>query len=161
MTRTAALFMTGLITLCLSCSKQEANYPANRAPLKINAFIQLPLGTVKPAGWLKDQLEIQANGLPGHLDEYWPSLTTSAWQGGEGEAWERGPYYLDGLVPLAYLLDDKRLIIKVKTWMEPILASGQPNGWFGPAKNKDRWPLAVGLKVLKSYYEGSKDPRAL
>ncbi len=161
MLRTSALFMTGLIALCLSCSKQESNYPANREPLKANTFIQLPLGTVKPAGWLKDQLVIQANGLPGHLDEYWPSLTTSAWQGGDGEAWERGPYYLDGMVPLAYLLDDPRLINKVKTWMEPILASGQQNGWFGPAKNTDRWPLAVGLKVLKSYYEGSKDPRAL
>jgi hypothetical protein len=129
--------------------------------LKTNAFIQLPLGSVKPAGWLKDQLVIQANGLPGYLDEYWPSLTTSAWHGGEGEAWERGPYYLDGLVPLAYLLDEQRLLDKVNRWIESILASGQPNGWFGPEKNKDRWPLAIGLKVLKSYYEGSRDPRAL
>jgi uncharacterized protein len=153
--------MAGLVTLCFSCNKQEANYPANREPLKANAFIQLPLGSVKPTGWLKDQLQIQADGLPGHLDEYWPSLTTSAWHGGPEEAWERGPYYLDGLVPLAYLLDDKRLIEKLKTWIEPILASGQPDGWFGPAKNKDRWPLAVGLKVLKSYYEGSGDTRAL
>jgi hypothetical protein len=153
--------MTGIIGLCCSCSKPESNYPANREPLKVNAFIQLPLGTVKPAGWLRDQLQIQADGLPGHLDEFWPILTTSAWHGGELEAWERGPYYLDGLVPLAYLLDDKRLQEKVKSWMETILASGQPNGWFGPAKNNDRWPLAVALKSLKSYYEGSKDPRAL
>ncbi len=161
MLRTSAFLTAGMIMLCLSCSKQESNYPANKEPLKANTFIQLPLGAVKPAGWLKDQLVIQANGLPGHLDEFWPSLTTSAWQGGDKEAWERGPYYLDGLVPLAYLLDDPRLLEKVKTWMEPILASGQPDGWFGPAKNKDRWPLAVGLKVLKSYYEGSNDPRAL
>ncbi len=161
MSRTSALLVAGTLVLCLSCSKQEPNYPANREPLKANSFIQLPLGAVKPAGWLKDQLVIQANGLPGHLDEFWPSLTTSAWRGGDKEAWERGPYYLDGLVPLAYLLDDPRLLEKVKTWMEPILASGQPDGWFGPAKNKDRWPLAVGLKVLKSYYEGSNDPRAL
>jgi len=161
MFRTTAILLSGLLALTISCTTQEPNYPANREPLKANAFIQLPLGTVKPSGWLKDELQIQANGLPGHLDEYWPSLTTSAWQGGDGEAWERGPYYLDGLVPLAYLLDDKRLIEKVKIWMEPILASEQPDGWFGPAKNKDRWPLAVGLKVLKSYYEGSKDPRAL
>lgn len=161
MLRTSALGMAAFIALCFSCNRHESNYPANREPLKTNAFIQLPLGSVKPAGWLKDQLQIQADGLPGHLDEFWPSLTTSAWHGGNGEVWERGPYYLDGMVPLAYLLDDRRLIAKVKTWMEPVLASGQPNGWFGPAKNNDRWPLAVGLKVLKSYYEGSKDPRAL
>jgi hypothetical protein len=153
--------MSAIAALTLSCGKQEPNYPANREPLRPNAFIQLPLGTVKPEGWLKEQLRIQADGLPGHLDEFWPSLTTSAWHGGDGEAWERGPYYLDGLVPLAYLLDDQRLLEKVRTWMEPILASEKPDGWFGPEKNKDRWPLAVGLKVLKSYYEGSKDPRAL
>ncbi|MFH0761162.1 MAG: beta-L-arabinofuranosidase domain-containing protein [Bacteroidota bacterium] len=161
MSRIPIILVAGTLTFCLSCGKQEPNYPANREPLKSNAFIQLPLGSVRPSGWLKDQLEIQANGLPGHLDEYWPDLITSAWHGGEKEAWERGPYYLDGLVPLAYLLDDQRLIDKVKTWLEPILASGQTNGWFGPEKNKDRWPLAVGLKVLKSYYEGSGDMRAL
>jgi hypothetical protein len=155
------LFMAGTMILTVACTQQGPNYPANKEPLKPNAFIQLPLGSVKPEGWLKEQLIIQSNGLPGHLDEFWPSLTTSAWHGGEGEAWERGPYYLDGLVPLAYMLDDQRLLAKVKTWMEPILASGKDNGWFGPEKNKDRWPLAVGLKVLKSYYEGSKDPRAL
>ncbi|MFO7617156.1 MAG: glycoside hydrolase family 127 protein, partial [Bacteroidales bacterium] len=155
------LLITGLLAITVSCSKPGANYPANREPLKTNAFIQLPLGSVKPSGWLKDQLEIQANGLPGHLDEYWTSLTTSAWQGGDGEAWERGPYYLDALVPLAYLLDNQRLKDKSQGWIEHILASGQENGWFGPEKNKDRWPLAVGLKVLRSYYEGSGDNRAL
>lgn len=155
------LLITGLLAMTISCSKPEANYPTNREPLQSNAFVQLPLGSVKPSGWLKTQLQIQANGLPGHLDEYWPSLTTSAWQGGDGEAWERGPYYLDGLVPLAYLLDDQRLKEKSQVWIEHILASGKESGWFGPEKNEDRWPLAVGLKVLKSYYEGSGDERAL
>jgi uncharacterized protein len=147
-------------------------YPANRAPLVPSAFIPLPLGAVKPAGWLKDQLSIQANGLTGHLDEFWPSLKESAWRGSDkGEGWERGPYYLDGLVPLAYLLDEPRLLAKVKSWMEPLLASGQEDGWFGPAarpapmnvrKNlQDRWPRAVALKVLTQYYEATGDPRAL
>lgn len=161
MMRTSILLFAGAVALCLSCNRQEPNYPANREPLKANAFIQLPLGSVKPAGWLKDQLVIQANGLPGHLDEFWPLIANSGWHGGSGESWENGPYYLDGLVPLAYLLEDPRLMEKVKTWMEPILASVQASGWFGPERNKDRWPLAVGLKVLKSYYEGSQDPRAL
>ena len=104
---------------------------------------------------------LQAEGLTGRLDEFWPSLATSAWKGGDGECWERGPYYLDGLVPLAYLLDDPRLIAKAKVWIDHILASGRPDGWFGPEKNKDRWPLAVALKVLCQYYEATGDPQAL
>lgn len=126
-----------------------------------NAYIKLPLGTVKPSGWLKSQLEIQGAGLTGNIDDFWPDLVNSAWRGRDGEAWERGPYFLDGLVPLAYLLEDDHLISKVKTWIEPILASSSDTGWYGPAKNKDRWPLAVSNKALMQYYEATGDKRAL
>ena len=137
------------------------HYPTNRAPLADLALTPLPVGAIKPHGWLKDQMQIVADGSTGHLDEFWPSLSNSAWKGGDGDAWERGPYYLDGLVPLAYQLDDPRLIAKVKTWIEPILASGQENGWFGPRQNGDRWPLAVACKVLTQYHEATGDERAL
>ena len=126
-----------------------------------NAYIKLPLGTVKPSGWLKSQLENQAAGLTGNLGDFWPDLVNSSWRGGNGEAWERGPYYLDGLVPLAYTLEDTGLIKKVKTWIEPILASSSDTGWYGPAKNRDRWPLAVANKVLMQYYEATGDKRAI
>jgi len=147
----------------ISCREQDVNnnYKSNTAPLLQNAYIRLPLGVVKPAGWLKSQLEAQAEGLTGNLDDFWPDLVNSSWRGGDGEAWERGPYYLDGLVALAYQLDDERLILKVKTWIEPILLSSSDTGWYGPAKNKDRWPLAVANKVLMQYYEASGDKRAI
>ena len=154
------LFLSLLIS---SCGKQEVNtnYKGNPEPLLHNAYIKLPLGTVKPSGWLKQQLEIQAAGLTGNLDDFWPDLVNSSWRGGNGEAWERGPYFLDGLVPLAYLLNDDHLINKVKTWVEPILASSSDSGWYGPAKNTDRWPLAVVNKVLMQYYEATGDNRAI
>ena len=105
-----------IITLDFSCEKQSknTNYKSNPEPLLKNAYIKLPLGTVKPAGWLKSQLEAQASGLTGNLDDFWPDLVNSSWRGGNGEAWERGPYYLDGLVPLAYLLNDEHLIRESK-----------------------------------------------
>ncbi|MFH1739418.1 MAG: beta-L-arabinofuranosidase domain-containing protein, partial [bacterium] len=137
------------------------HYPANPEPLLQREFVPLPLGSVKPCGWLKDQLVLQANGLTGHLDEFWPSLSQSAWKGRDGESWERGPYYLDGLLPLAYLLDDTRLIEKTKPFIEWILASEKPDGWFGPTKNEDRWPLAVALKVLTQYHEATGDERVI
>lgn len=135
--------------------------PENRAPLYPAAFRALPLGAIKPQGWLQDQLRVQANGLTGHLDEFWEDVgPNSGWLGGTGEAWERGPYYLDGLLPLAYLLEDERLIAKVKPWIEWALSSARPNGFFGP-RNPDWWARMVMLKVLTMYYEVTEDARAL
>ena len=152
-----------ILIFSLNCANDSNNrfYPSNAAPLLKTKFVKLPLGAVKPSGWLKDQLLAQANGLTGHLDEFWPDIQQSAWQGKKGEAWERGPYYLDGFLPLAYLLDDERLIQKTKPFVEWILSSSQEAGWFGPEKNGDRWPLAVALKVLQQYYEQTGDERAL
>src|SRR5258708_16073059 len=97
-----------------------------------NAFTTLPLGSIRPAGWLSTQLRIQAAGLTGHLDEFWPDLADSAWIGGKGEGWERGPYWLDGLVPLAFLLDDERLKQKAQHWITSILDHQQEDGWLRP-----------------------------
>ena len=111
-----SLFVTlaALIMAILGCRKSAVNkyYKGNPEPLLRNAYIKLPLGAVKPEGWLRSQLEAQAAGLTGNLDDFWPDLVNSSWRGGDGEAWERGPYYLDGLIPLAYLLNDQRLIEK-------------------------------------------------
>ena len=142
-------------------SASAALYPENPEPLAPEAFIELPLGAVKPDGWLRSQLQAQARGLTGHLDEFWESLFSSAWKGLDGEAWERGPYYLDGLIPLAYLLDDQRLISKAQPYIEYMLMTRQNTGWFGPVQNKDRWPLAVAMKGLTQYYEATEDARVL
>jgi hypothetical protein len=135
--------------------------PANRTPLYPTAFRALPVGAVRPQGWLLDQLRIQANGLTGHLDEFWPYVSReSGWLGGPGDDWERTPYYCDGLVPLAYQLDDQRLIAKANKYIAWMINSAQPNGWFGPA-NTDWWPRMVALKALMSYYEATSDARVL
>jgi virulence-associated protein VagC len=163
MKKNSLLILFTCLLIFSGCGRQKVNtnYKGNPEPLLRNAYIKLPLGTVKPGGWLKSQLEAQAAGLSGNLDDFWPDLVNSSWRGGNGEAWERGPYYLDGLVPLAYLLNDNRLIEKVKLWIEPILSSSSDTGWYGPAKNKDRWPLAVANKVLMQYFEATGDKRAI
>jgi hypothetical protein len=130
-------------------------YPVNPKPLVQEAYIKLPLGSVRPEGWLEDQLEIQSEGLTGHLDEFWEDLVDSGWKDRGGESWERGPYYLDGLVPLAFVLNDNRLKLKIEEWMSVILNSSRPDGWFGPETTTDRWPLAVASKVLMEYYDAT------
>ena len=135
---------------------------SNRAPLQPNAFDPMPLGSVKPAGWLRRELVIQANGLTGHLDEFWPDVgPNSGWLGGRGESWERGPYYLDGLVPLAYLLDDPALIAKVNQRVNWVLTHQGADGWLGPDRNRDWWPNMVLLKALTQYQEATGDPRVM
>ncbi|GMK45288.1 hypothetical protein PghCCS26_24160 [Paenibacillus glycanilyticus] len=131
-------------------------------PLKAVPFEELPLGAIRPAGWLKDQLEIQAEGMTGHLDEFWSHVgPSSGWLGGTGESWERGPYYLDGLLPLAYLLEDERLIDKVKPWIDWTLESAREDGQFGPASNDDWWSRMVMLKVLIQHAEHTGDERVI
>lgn len=134
----------------------------NCAPLAPSAFYPLPLGSIQPAGWLRHQLEIQANSLGGHLDETWADVgPNSGWLGGSGESWERGPYFLDGLVPLAYLLNDTRLKAKAQKYIEWTLDNQSPNGMIGPHSNDDWWPRFVMLKVLTQYQEVTGDPRVI
>jgi len=140
----------------------QAAVVLHRAPLAPNAFYPLPLGSIRPSGWLHAQLQLQADSLSGHLDETWADVgPNSGWLGGTGESWERGPYFLDGLVPLARLLDDQRLKTKAQKYLDWTLNSQAPNGNFGPASNDDWWPRMVMLKALTQHYEATADPRVL
>ncbi len=127
----------------------------------------LALGEIRPTGWLNQQLRIQADGLTGHLDEFWPDVARSRWIGGDAEGWERGPYWLDGVVPLAYLLDDEALKAKARHWIDSILARQQEDGWLGPVLDAeysyeyDPWPRFVVLKAFTQYYEATADERII
>ncbi|MBC7925536.1 MAG: hypothetical protein H7039_07750, partial [Bryobacteraceae bacterium] len=148
--------------VCQAAEPASRSVVMNRAPLVRTPYALLPLGSVKPAGWLERQLRIQADGLTGHLEEFWPDLgPKSAWLGGSGEGWERGPYYLDGLVPLAYLLDDPKLIERSRKWLNWTLDNQRPDGSIGPVANKDWWPNFVMLKVLTQYQEATGDKRVI
>jgi DUF1680 family protein len=158
-----ALFLNVLSAGAIGAPGESFRVPVkNRAPLQPNAFNPLPLGAIEPKGWLRRQLEIQAAGLTGHLDEFWKDVgPNSGWLGGTGESWERGPYYLDGLLPLAYELNNPALIRKAKRWVDWTLTHQQSNGQIGPASNDDWWPRMVMLKVLTQYQEVSGDPRVI
>jgi len=173
----AAACLIGLVEGCADMSKKcpgvvssdmaSASAPSfsarnNEAMLAPPAFLALPLGAVRPEGWLRCQLRVQADGLTGHLDEFWPDVgPKSGWLGGPGEAWERGPYYLDGLLPLAHLLGDDALLKKANDRVEWAIHSQQPSGQFGPPTNDDWWPRMVMLKVLAMHYEATGDARIL
>ena len=156
-------------------SAAAQDYIANRAPLLESRYMELPLGDIKAEGWLQLQLEAQRTGLTGHLDEYYPNVVgkRNAWLGGDGDAWERGPYWIDGLLPLAYILNDQALIDKANVWVEAILGSQKEDGYFGPDTDRgpepglqrdnshDWWPKMVALKIIKQHYMATQDPRVI
>ena len=163
--------LAGGLLLALSAHSQVFN----RAPLEETRFAELPLGAIQARGWLQEQLQRQADGLTGHLDQVYPQVMgpSNAWLGGDGDAWERGPYWVDGLLPLACLLDDAALKEKALRWVESILASRQPDGYLGPAQDHpfvyglqrgqthDWWPKMVAVKILKQYYMATGDAGAI
>jgi hypothetical protein len=158
-----ALPMSRRIALALPPGASAESAPVkNRAPLAASAFYPLPLGSIQPAGWLRRQMEVQASGLGGHLDEIWADVgNNSGWLGGTGESWERGPYYVDGLVPLAYQLDDDGLKAKAQKFIDWTLTHQAESGMFGPTGNDDWWPRMVMLKALAQYEEATGDPRVI
>lgn len=126
------------------------------------ALEALPLGSVRPAGWLLEQLRVQAAGLSGHLHEFWPSLVGSGWLGGDGEGWERGPYWLDGVIPLAVLTSDEELLGVAGDWVSAILDRQQADGWLGPGVDaRDPWPQFIAMKALLQWHEFTSDDRIL
>lgn len=168
------------LLICFSAQAENEN-PFNRAPLKIKPYAELKLGAIKPQGWMKQQLEIMAKGMTGHLDDLYPEVCgpRNAWLGGDGDTWERGPYWIDGLYPLSVMLDDPALKAKVKPWIEWTLNNQRPDGQIGPydlaekdrtqpppngaqiLKPDDWWPRMVMLKILQQHYSATGDQRVI
>ncbi len=151
------------------------NYQNNRHPLLQKDYIQLPLGSIHAEGWIEEQLVRMRDGMTGHLDEIYAKVVgpRNGWLGGDGDMWERGPYWIDGLLPLAYLLNDQTLIEKTRPWIEWALASQKPDGYFGPDtdleyepglqrdNSHDWWPRMVMLKIMQQYYTATHDSRVI
>lgn len=175
-----------VLTLCLvlllpalavghSKDERTESYLNNRAPLVEKPYMALPLGAINAEGWLLEQLLRMKEGMTGHLDELYPKVMgeRNGWLGGDGDVWERGPYWIDGLVPLAYILDDEELKAKAQPWIEWTLSSQKESGYFGPDTDRepefglqrnnaqDWWPKMVMLKVLQQYYTATKDERVI
>lgn len=173
--RQAFLYIAFLVVSLQTMMSDNPNYPNNRYPLTRKPYMELPLGSIKAKGWLLEMLERQKKGASSQMDVLYPEVMGSrnGWLGGDGDQWERGPYWIDGLLPLAYILDDKGLKEKVQPWVEWALKSQQENGFFGPANDypsepglqrdnsADWWPRMVVLKIMQQYHSATGDGRVV
>lgn len=149
-------------------AERNVNYASNREPLMPQQFIKLPAGNIKPGGWLLTQLQLQKDGLNGHLGEIsaWLQKEDNAWLKSGGKwGWEEVPYWLRGYAGLSYLFEDKNMLDEAKIWIEAILNSQREDGNFGPYTevngSQDFWPNMIALWILQSYYEYTGDKRVV
>ena len=98
-------------------------------------------GAVKPVGWVLDRAAAARDGFTGHMDEIdehfrlawttncmrrgkflnWPNRHQGSWSA------EGGAYWFDGLVNLAWQLDDPALKDLAKRRLEPLLSNVTSN----------------------------------
>ena len=148
-------------------------YVSNREPLRPSAFVKLPVGSITPQGWLRNELILESEGMTGHLEEIseWLDPKTSAWTDPKApgkHGWEEMPYWLKGYGDLGYVLKDQEIIAHAKKWIDAILASQDETGWFGPRElltsidgKPDLWANMLALNCLQSWYDYSKDDRVI
>lgn len=152
--------------------KRNDYYHSNQAPLVPQHLVKLPVGAVKPGGWLLKSLELQRDGLTGQLGEIsaWLTKKNNAWLNKDGTGdwgWEEMPYWLKGYANIGYVLNDKKMIDEAMIWINGTLNSQRDNGDFGPFVirksngKRDLWAQMLMLFVLQSYYEYSNDARVL
>ncbi|MBN1806546.1 MAG: glycoside hydrolase family 127 protein [Sedimentisphaerales bacterium] len=174
-----SLFVKGRIEVVKKPNTKLKNdfYIGNRPPLLPSPLIKLPVGAIEPHGWVRRQLELQADGFHGHLTEISTFLKKegNAWLSPAGEGshgWEEPVYWLKGFSNCGYILRNSRMIDESKIWTEAALQSQQQDGWFGPDKGRtgaatnlqgreDLWPNMIALFCLQDYYEFTGDKRVI
>ena len=162
---------------------------AFRSPAKMEL---LPPGAVKPRGWLRDWCVSARNGYVSKMDgidqafprawnrDFHPRGKYLDWGDPNKGAWctEGGAYWFEGLVKLAWELDDAELKSYATKRLEPLLERMNPKAigfvyWMdrtAPAQmaeiEKANHGFIVGAsgrttRALLAYYEATGDGRAI
>lgn len=154
---------SGESSLTGTTKQTEANYANNRAPLLSSKYIRLPLGAIRPGGWLRDQFHVQANGLTSHIGDLWDVLQVSAWKGDAGKnvapeccTARFVPRWLEGLTVQAGVMGDDRLKALIDPYMQFILDVCNP---ASITPSVCAWSH-LG-RFLPDYYELTHDDRAI
>jgi len=160
-----------------------------KSPAKME---MLRSGEVKPQGWLRDWCVTARNGYISRLDEvdkafprawnrdFHPRGKYLNWTDPDKGAWctEGGAYWFEGLVRLAWELDDEELKAYAKKRLEPLLEKMNPDAigfvYWMDRNDPECWReienanhgFIVGTsartcRAFLAYYEATGDERAL
>ena len=176
-----------LLGMLLSSSALAVCPDSGRQP----ALETLRPGDVQPAGWLRDWCQTAKDGYLGRLDEidehFRIAWTTNCMRRGKHLHWgdahrgswsaEGGAYWFDGLVRLAWQLDDDALKDYVRKRLDTVLDRMHPHAiaflhWLDrrdPAQIEEMcvsqgfsvWASALFSRAVAAYYRASGDPRAI
>lgn len=139
---------------------------------------EMDICDIKPHGWIRRYLEIQKDGLTGHLEAAGYPFDRMGWampdektdrETKAAEEWwpyEQTGYWIDGMAKCGYLLDDQALIRKAGKHIDYVLEHPDADGYLGPAFMKEpagwnRWPHAVFFRALMTHYSATHDARVL
>jgi len=124
--------------------------------------------SVKPAGWLREMLERQMNGLAHHHAASGYPYDTCLWAGKipasvHGAPWwpyEQTGYLVDGLERLGIITGDSATLAEARANLSYILRHPRTDGSLGPDHIGDiNWPHAVVFRALLAEYDATHDSR--
>jgi len=134
-------------------SRDTKNKPSEidvRNHIKELSLIPLRAGSVKPEGWIREQMRLDIEeGLAGSYERISPSVSQELFAkqernpgsvkimhgkvAGQEPSWWAGEcegIWKDAVIRLAFLTDNKPFQIRAKKWMEDIIAASKKNGGY-------------------------------
>lgn len=136
-------------------------------------YAPLPLGAVKPTGWIYAQMTNDAvDGMAGHFIELRPQFGSISWikQDGHLAAGEMGGNWLDGYIRMAYLTGNPVAKKRADDFVRDLLGAREADGYLGNVKATSRyqsrmtgelWMQSRCYVALLAYYELTGDKKVL
>lgn len=133
----------------------------------------LPLGTIKPEGWLKLHMEGQARLTSALPEISYPFFGGTFWEGEENSpawfTWEQKAYWVDGATRLGLVLGDDKVLAKGRASLDYTLAHPSENGFLGPKflefgddnGGLNRWPNTVLNRGYMAIVDAEPSPHGV
>lgn len=135
---------------------------------------ELSLSRLQIGGWMKRYLQLQKEGLTGHLEVAgypfdrigWDRFAVDTTDSGNPGWWayEQTAYWLDGKERVGQLLRDRKLRKDAEKSFAYTIQNRDADGYLGPKQLKEsdgwnRWPHVVYFRSLMARYQATGDKR--